>query len=400
MALANGATSETAPTSETPRAALGHTTLDEEIRKTIRKLLEPVGTALDDKTVSEIMINGPREIYIERAGRIERWTGPTFRSVKELEAATRSILQFSGKRLSANEQSVEARLYDGSRVHVVLPPASRQDICIAIRKFGHKDIALNQLVEEQPHDFLAACVRSHKNIIVSGGTGTGKTTLVGALSTMFDRRERIIVIEDVKELVLQPGGASARAEHPVPHVLYFEAQRPDRFGVGGITVRDLFKASLRMRPDRIIVGECRSGEALDMVQAMTSGHSGSLSTVHANTPMDAVRRLETLALMADIDMPLGALRRQVVSAVQVIVQLVREHGVRYISDVAEVVNVDSGGEPHIESVFRARHPIDGQRQPLVWTGYRPSFASDVVAQLEAGTLGAAHDIWTRSGTAA
>jgi pilus assembly protein CpaF len=380
------------PVEATQASGTSLPTLVELNEKTIRQLLAPVAGALDDKSVSEIMINGPTDIYIERSAVIERWQGPGFATPQDLEAAARSILQFAGRRLSANELSVEARLPDGSRVHVVLPPASRQGICLSIRRFGQRQLNLDQILAAQPHDFLAACIRSHKNMIVSGGTGTGKTTMVGALSTMFGITERIIVIEDVKELQLRPGGVDLTADED-PHVLYFEAQRPDRFGVGGITVRELFKASLRMRPDRIIVGECRSGEALDMIQAMTSGHSGSLSTVHANSPMDAVRRLETLSLMADIDMPLRALRTQVVSAVQIIVQVVRERGMRFVSEVAEVVEVNSAGEPRIESVFLAKHSGHGKPE-LHWTGYSPTFAADVLVHLDADSLGTSREIWT------
>jgi len=275
-------------------------------QQTLGHLLAPIEGLLNDPAVTEVMINGPAEIFIEKAGRIEA-TDARFEDDAALFAAMRNIAQYVGKRLVADTPSIEARLPDGSRVHIVQAPAARKGLCVAIRKFARKNLDLAALVEsdtlsDEAAEFLGVCVALAKNVMVSGGTGSGKTTLLNCLSALIAESDRILVLEDSSELQLQQ-----------PHVVPFEVQAPDRYGRGGISIRDLFRASLRMRPDRIIVGECRGGEALDMIQAMTSGHSGSLSTCHANHPRDALARLETMALMADVELPLHALRPQVAS---------------------------------------------------------------------------------------
>ena len=254
----------------------------------LQSLFGPLKNYVNDSEISEIMINGPDEVYIEQSGRLTK-IPERFRDDDALESLARGILQFAGKRMTEDELSVEARLPDGSRVHVLQPPAARPGICIAIRKFPAHRLTMEKLIElesltPEAQAFLTAAMTIRKNIIVSGGTGSGKTTMLNVMSELIAEDERVIVIEDSSELQLPADR----------HVVQFEVVKPDKQGRGGASIRDLFRASLRMRPDRILVGECRGGEAIDMIQAMNSGHSGSLSTVHANGPRDAMSRLETL----------------------------------------------------------------------------------------------------------
>lgn len=334
--------------------------------RTLGHFLEPIAAFLEDPSVSEVLVNGFDEIFVERAGRLER-TDARFTDALALEAAVRNVAQFAGKRLVPETPSLEARLPDGSRVHVVQAPASRRGLCMAIRKFSRQQLDLAALVErgslsEEAAEFLGLCVALAKNVVVSGGTGSGKTTLLNCLSAMIPSGQRIIVLEDSSELQLQQ-----------EHVLPFEAQPPDRHGRGGMTIRELLRASLRMRPDRIIVGECRGHEALDMIQAMTSGHSGSLSTLHANTPLDALGRLETMALMADVQLPLHALRAQVASAIDVVVQISRmADGTRRVTFVSEVGELGDDGRHRLTDLFH----VDPSSHALVWTGARPAFAAE------------------------
>jgi pilus assembly protein CpaF len=343
-------------------------------QKTLAYFLSPIQSFLEDPTVSEVMVNGPGEIYIERAGRLER-TPARFPSVQSLQAAVRNILQFVGKRLTDDTQSYDARLPDGSRVHILLPPSAREGVCVTIRKFSRTVLTLAGLVErgaltEEAREFLELAVLLEKNIVISGGTGSGKTTLLNCLSGVIPAGQRVIVIEDSSELQLQQ-----------PHVLYLEVRPPDRYGRGAMSIRELFRASLRMRPDRIVIGEVRGGEAMDLIQAMTSGHSGSLTTAHANTPSDALRRLETMAMMANLDVPLLALRSQVASAINVIVQVSRLHdGARKVTHIAEVHGLDTAGAYVVTEIFRlAMDMADGteeRRAYLVWTGAPVSFADE------------------------
>jgi pilus assembly protein CpaF len=301
----------------------------------IRHLLGPLVEYYDDPEISEIMINGPNDIFVDGAGGMRR-SDHRMASTATLRGLARVILQYSGKRLTEHDLSLEARLPNKSRVHIVQDPASRAGITIAIRQFRKTPLTEAVLVEggsltREALEYLRAQVLGHRNLIVSGGTGTGKTTLLGLLARMMEPSERIITIEDVAELDLG-----------LPHVVTLEAQMPDAKGRGGITIRDLFRATLRMRPDRVIVGECRGGEALDMIQAMNSGHAGSLSTVHADDPARAMSRLETLCLMADVGIPLVAVRRQLIEAVDLVVQVQRRGSRRRISAIAEVVKEDAG----------------------------------------------------------
>ena len=358
----------------------------------LEHLLGPIREYLEDPSVSEVMINGFDEIYIERAGKLTR-TPAEFPTRHALEAAMRNVAQFVGKRLTPENLSIEARLPDGSRVHMVQAPASPRGLSVTIRKFSKTSIDLPSLVSRNTlsptaAEFLGLCVAMAKNIIVSGGTGSGKTTLLNCLSGMIPAGERIIVIEDSSELQLQQ-------EHVVP----FEVKTPDRDGRGGISVRELFRASLRMRPDRIVVGECRGGEALDMIQAMTSGHSGSLSTCHANGPLDALNRLETMALMGGVDLPLVALRAQVASAIDLVVQISRfRDGSRRIESITEVLGLGEGGVYSIRELFRfsfTRYDDQaGVVGELLPTGERPSFAEGLHTKGMADLVDLTRDLWS------
>jgi pilus assembly protein CpaF len=301
----------------------------------INHLLGPILPYYLDPGVSEIMINGHDEIFVDGPRGMER-LDVALEDAMALKSLTRVILQFSGKRLTATDLSMEARMPNGARVHIVQDPASRAGMTLAIRQFGSAPPTLDQLMASgslspEAAKFLDTQVTQHRNIIISGGTGTGKTTLLGILAKMMDPTERIITIEDVAELNLG-----------LPHVVPLEAQLPDAKGQGGIAIRDLFRATLRMRPDRILVGECRGGEALDMIQAMNSGHAGSISTVHADDPGRAMSRLETLCLMADVEIPIVAVRRQLVEAIDIVVQIQRLGRQRRVIEIAEVVKDDAG----------------------------------------------------------
>ena len=343
--------------------------------ETTRHFLRPILSLLDDPSVSEILINGYQEIYVERSGRLTR-SELCFPDESLLMAAVRNIAEYANRTLGDNEHSMDARLPDGSRVHVIVPPSSRRGICVSIRKFSKSSFDLNKLVEngslsEEAHEFLALVVLLHKNIIIAGGTGTGKTSLLNALSAEIPEHERIIVIEDSSELQLRQ-----------PHTVYLEAQPPRPDGSGQITIRDLFVDSLRMRPDRIVVGEVRRGEALDLIQSMISGHAGSLTTVHATTARDAAIRLETLSLMSDVSLPAHVARVQVASAVQIVVQIVRfADGSRKIRAISECLGLTPEGNYSFQDLYQFRADgvdSNGRIQgTLVPTGAKPTFSADL-----------------------
>jgi len=279
--------------------------------------LGPLDSLLRDRGVTEVIANGPDRVYAERSGRLVR-EPVAFRDEEHLRQVIDRVVSSVGRRVDESSPMVDARLPDGSRVNAVLPPIALDGPLLTIRKFARAPFRVDDLVAAgsltpAQADLLERCVRGRLNIVVSGGTGTGKTTLLNALAGFIDPAERIVTVEDAAELRL-----------PQPHVARLESRPPNVEGRGEVTLRALVRNALRMRPDRIVVGEVRGGEALDMLQAMNTGHDGSLTTVHASSPADAVRRIETMALMAGLDLPHLAVREQVASAVDVIVHLVRE----------------------------------------------------------------------------
>lgn len=294
----------------------------------------PIQPLLDDDEISEIMVNGPKKVYVEKKGQIQR-TNVVFDDDEHVLRIIERIVLPLGRRIDAENPTVDARLPDGSRVNAVIPPVAIDGPCITIRKFRKDKLRIEQLIQfgsltEHMVEFLRACVRARLNIVISGGTGSGKTTLLNVLSSFIPENERIVTIEDAAELQLQQD-----------HVVRLESRPPDLNGRGAVTIRDLVRNALRMRPDRIVVGECRGGEALDMLQAMNTGHDGSMTTIHANSPRDALARLETLVLMAGMDLPLKVVRQQISSAVDLIVQQSRlRDGTRKITSISEVVGME------------------------------------------------------------
>jgi len=343
-------------------------------RETTRHFLGPVLPLLDDPGVSEILINGPNQIYYEKGGKLHT-TDMKFPNAASLLAAARNIAEYVNRRIDENHHSMDARLPDGSRVHVIIPPSSRQGVCISIRKFQKSTFNLASLVERgsmsaEAAEFMELCVLLHKNTVIAGGTGTGKTSMLNALSAAIPSGERIIVIEDSSELQLFQ-----------PHTVYLEAQPPRPDGKGQVSIRDLFVDSLRMRPDRIVVGEVRRGEALDMIQSMLSGHAGALTTVHATTPRDAFIRLETLCLMNEVSLPVHVARAQVASAIHVVIQIARfADGSRRVQTIAEGLGLDGNGAYQHQDLFRFQatgNDAEGRIQgKLIATGTRPTFSDE------------------------
>lgn len=345
-------------------------------QKTIRHFLHPVQPLLDDETVSEVMINGHESIYFERGGKIFE-SEERFKSDRALMAAIHNIAEFSGRPLQPQQQSLDARLPTGERVHAIWPPASRNGICLTVRKFNHHSLSLTGLISSgvltpAAAALLSTAVKLKKNILVAGGTGTGKTTFLNALSEEIDESERIVVIEDSSELKLRQ-----------KHTLYLEAHSSRQGDSEGLSIRDLFAESLRMRPDRIIVGEVRRGEALDLVQSMISGHAGALSTVHASSPQDAVSRLETLCLTGDAGLPIHVARTQVASAIHLVLQLCRAGGGRrYVARISECLGLDSDNRYRWNELFRDQHYLDSEgtgRWALQQRSQRLGFFEDAVA---------------------
>lgn len=335
----------------------------------------PLEPYLRDPEVSEIMVNGPDNIFIERAGKLFP-VEATFSNDAHLRRTIDKIVGRVGRRVDESSPMVDARLPDGSRVNAVVPPIALDGSLLTIRKFSadpftDKDLITFGTITPNIRDFLAACVKGRRNIIISGGTGSGKTTTLNVMSSFIPADERIVTIEDAAELQLQQD-----------HVLRLESRPPNIEGRGAIQIRDLVKNCLRMRPDRIIVGEIRDGAALDMLQAMNTGHDGSITTVHANTPRDSLSRLETMVLMAGVDLPIRAIREQVAGAVDLIVQQSRlKDGTRRITAISEVVGMESDVIT-LQDIFlfdysAGRDEAGRFLGGMVPTGIRPKFTTDL-----------------------
>ena len=329
----------------------------------------PIEPLLQDDTVTEVMVNGPADVWVERAGRLEK-TGVRFTDEHHLRRIINKIVAQVGRRVDESSPMVDARLPDGSRVNAVLPPLSLTGPLLTIRKFSKNRWDLGDLVRigslsVAAREFLEAAIRAELNILIAGGTGSGKTTLLNALSSAIPDDQRIVTIEDAAELRLNQA-----------HVLRLEARPKNVEGQGEVPIRELVRNSLRMRPDRIIVGEVRGAEALDMLQAMNTGHDGSLSTCHANTPRDAVARIESMVLMAGIDFPMRAVRQQLSRALDLIVQIERfNDGGRRITSITEVQRME-GETVTLQDIFEYRidkESGDGKGQ-LVYSGLRPTCA--------------------------
>jgi len=336
----------------------------------------PIQSLLEDDNVTEIMVNGASKVYIEREGKLER-TNITFENDYQVLRLIDRIIMPLGRRIDSESPTVDARLPDGSRVNAIIPPVSIDGPSLTIRKFMKGRLTVKQLIElgtltSSMAEFIRACVRARLNIIISGGTGSGKTTLLNVLSGFISEDERIITIEDAAELRLQQD-----------HIVRLETKPPDVEGKNGVSIRDLVRNSLRMRPDRIIVGEVRGGEALDMLQAMNTGHDGSLTTLHANSPRDAVSRLETMCLMAGIELPVKVLREQVASAIDLIIHQSRlRGGARKVTSISEVSGME-GDAIIMTEIFRYEQKgvskegaAIGELKP---TGIRPLFTPKLEA---------------------
>ena len=346
----------------------------------------PIEPFLSDPTVTEVMVNGPKSVYIERAGKIQR-VDVVFLNDEHVKRIIDRIIAPLGRHIDDTSPRVDARLPDGSRVNAVIEPLSLVGPVITVRKFNHTPFTVQDLVDKgtataEMFDFLRACVQARLNIFVSGGTGSGKTTTLNVISSFVPEEDRIITIEDAAELQLRQ-----------EHVVTLEARPPNIEGEGEITIRDLLKNALHMRPDRVIVGECRAGEALDMIQAMTTGQDGSLSTGHANTTRDMLRRLETMILMTGYALPLRAIREQISSAVDLIVHTARlKDGSRKIVNITEVYGIDDD-EILTQDIFVFEQTavkdgkVQGELRP---TGIRPTFMGAFKAQgveMPAGEFG-------------
>jgi pilus assembly protein CpaF len=333
--------------------------------------LGPLERFVRDPEITEIMVNGPSKVYVERDGKLHR-TDATFRSEEELRHAIDKIVARVGRRVDESSPYVDARLADGSRVNAIIPPLAIHGSALTIRKFSADPLTSEDLIQfgsitRELADLLEGCVKGRMNLLVSGGTGAGKTTMLNVLSGFVPEDERIITIEDSAELRLQQ-----------PHVISLEYRPPNIEGEGEVSIRDLVRNALRMRPDRIVVGEVRGGETLDMLQAMNTGHDGSISTVHANSPRDVLSRLETMALMAGMDLTVRALREQIASALDLVVHVARlQDGSRRVTHVTEVVGMEGDAITMQDLfVFKTVGGLDERGRVLGHlsaTGLRPIF---------------------------
>ncbi len=336
----------------------------------------PLEVLLKDPTISDILINGPQKVYVERRGKMEK-SDVKFRDSDHLLQIIDRIVSKVGRRVDETSPMVDARLPDGSRVNAIIPPLALDGASVSIRRFGTNPLKLEDLLNYKAFTpemamLMEACIKARLNIIISGGTGCGKTTLLNTLSSFIPHEERIVTIEDAAELQLQQD-----------HVVRLETRPPNIEGKGAVTTRDLVRNALRMRPERIIIGECRGGESLDMLQAMNTGHAGSMTTLHANSPRDAQARLETMIMMAGMELPLKAMRQQIASAVDVIIQANRlQGGPRKVTGIVEVMNMEQD-MIIMQDIFRYKQlGIDqngrayGQFEA---TGVRPTFVNRLEA---------------------
>jgi len=331
---------------------------------------------LSDPTVNEIMVVDPNTIYIEQSGKLFQ-ANARFTDDERVRAVIERIVTPLGRRIDESSPLVDARLKDGSRVNAVIRPLALRGSAITIRKFARTPLTLEKLVSfgaltTQMGTFLTRSVVAKKNIVIAGGTGSGKTTLLNVLSGAIPADERVVTIEDAAELQLRQ-----------PHVVSLETRPANMEGKGEYSIRDLVKNALRMRPDRIVVGECRGGEALDMLQAMNTGHDGSLTTTHANSPREALSRLETLVLMAGLELPIRAIREQIAGSIHLLVQQSRlSDGSRKITAITEVTGINDEGEVEIVPIFQFQRTGTGPKGKVVGefraTGFLPSFLNDFI----------------------
>jgi pilus assembly protein CpaF len=372
----------------TEQLALDRTPLTREERRRIQREISddvlgygPLEPLLRDDTVTEVMVNAHDKIFVEREGRLER-TDTSFVDDAHVMRIIDKIVSQVGRRIDESSPMVDARLPDGSRVNAIIPPLSLKGPTLTIRKFARDPYTMDDLINfgslnPQAAQFLAACVRGKLNVLISGGTGTGKTTMLNALSSFVPDTERIVTIEDAAELQLQQ-----------EHVITLESRPPNIEGKGEVRIRELVRNALRMRPDRIIVGEVRGAETLDMLQAMNTGHEGSLTTIHANTPRDALSRLETLVMTAGVELPHRAIREQIASAFDLLVQISRlVDGSRRVTNITEVQRMESDVIT-LQDLFSAQAPDEEQAAanrgsrlllPLACTGLKPHFLEKMAA---------------------
>jgi len=336
----------------------------------------PIQPLLDDPDITEVMVNGPKMVFVERKGKVTR-ADVCFENNEHVLRVIDRIVSPLGRRVDPDHPTVDARLPDGSRVNAVVPPVAIDGPSITIRKFSKERLKVEDLIRfgsltEMMAEFLRACVVARLNIVISGGTGSGKTTLLNLMSSFIPGDERVVTIEDAAELQLQQ-----------EHVVRLETKTPNPDGSGGCSIRDLVRNSLRMRPERIVIGECRGGESLDMLQAMNTGHDGSLTTLHANTPRDAISRLETMCLMAGVDLPVKVIREQIASAVDLIVQQTRlRDGSRKVTQVTELAGME-GETVVLTDIFKYEQTgvspegkVIGEMKP---SGIRPLFSPKLEA---------------------
>ena len=358
-----------------PPGLLPETLVQEVYDEALR--LGPLETLLADDDVTEIMVNGHHQIYVEKKGKLVL-TDLTFMDDTSVLAIIERIVSPIGRRIDESQPYVDARLPDGSRVNAIIHPLSLTGPCLTIRKFSRDPFTVQDMINfgtltQGAADFLNICVKLRKNIVVSGGTGSGKTTFLNVLSSYLPEADRIVTIEDAAELRLTQ-----------PHVVRLESRPPNIEGKGAIAIRDLVRNALRMRPDRVVVGECRGGESLDMLQAMNTGHDGSLTTVHANAPRDVVSRLETMVLMSGMDLPIRAIREQIASAVHMIVHESRlSDGTRKITRITEVLGLE-GDQVVMQDIFEFKQTgVDSEGKVegvFTATGSVPTFLEDITAR--------------------